>query len=238
MSWNAARVSGRPTIRSGAGWRGSAMSGSGRATSWPPTPSARKKRRIRRQILALPRRSVVLAQDETDLLLFPPLRAGWAPRGEPAKVWLAGGNARRVIFGAMNLGTGTRLLVPRPKGRSADFQAFLAEVRRRYRGWPVALVLDEDPRRTAKASLKASDGIELLWLPKRSPKSNPMDTLWGQAKDVISADKPYGTIEDHVDRFLAYLNGLSGREALHTSGVLSGSFWLRRVLSKKFCGSA
>jgi hypothetical protein len=181
---------------------------------------------------------VVLAQDETDLLLFPPLRAGWAPRGEPAKVWLAGGNARRVIFGTMNLLTGTRLLVPRPKGRSADFQAFLAELRRHYRGWHVALLLDEDPSHTAKASMKASDGITLLWLPKRSPELNPMDTLWGQAKDVISADKQYGTIEDHVARFVSYLEGLSGREALHTSGVLSGNFWLRHVLSKKFCGSA
>src|SRR5437899_5777757 len=104
--------------------------GSGSATTWTRTRSVRKKRRIRRQILALPRRSVVLAEDETDLLLFPPLRAGWAPRGEPAKVWLAGGNARRVVFGAMNLRTGTRLLLPRPKGRSADFQALLAEVRR------------------------------------------------------------------------------------------------------------
>ena len=214
------------------------MSGSGRATSWPLTPSARKKRRIRRQILALPRRGVVLAQDETDLLLFPPLRAGWAPRGEPAKVWLAGGNARRVILGTMNLLTGTRLLVPRPKGRSADFQAFLAELRRRYRGWHVALLLDEDSSHTAKASVKASAWITLLWLPKRSPELNPMDTLWGQAKDVISADKQYGTIDDHMARFVSYLEGLSGRDALHTSGVLSGNFWLRHVLSKKFCGSA
>src|SRR5947209_2089406 len=134
--------------------------------------------------------------------------------------------------------TGTRLFLPRPKGRSVDFQAFLDEVRRHYWGWHVALLLDEDPSHTAKASLKASEGITLLWLPKRSPELNPMDTLWGQAKDVISADKQYGTIEDHMARFLAYLEGLSGREALQTSGVLSDNFWLRRVLSKKFCGSA
>ena len=110
------------------------MSGSDRATISSPIRSARKKRRIRRQIRALPRRSVVLAQDETDLLLFPPLRAGWSKRGEVAKVSLTGRNARRVIFGAMNLGTGTRLFVPRQKGRSVDFQAFLEEVRWYYRG--------------------------------------------------------------------------------------------------------
>jgi DDE superfamily endonuclease len=180
----------------------------------------------------------VLAQDETDLLLFPPLRAGWSKRGEAARVWLSGRNARRVIFGALNLRTGTRLFVPREKGRSADFQAFAKEVRSAYRGWQVALLLDEDPCHTAKASLRAVEGMTLLTLPKRSPKLNPMDTLWGQGKDVISANKQYATVDEQVDRFLGFLRGLSNKEALHLSGVLSGNFWLRGVLSKGFCGFA
>jgi hypothetical protein len=186
----------------------------------------------------LPRRSVVLAEDETDLLLFPPLRAGWSKRGEAARVWLSGRNARRVIFGAMNLRTGTRLFVPRQKGRSADFQAFLEETRWHYRGWHVALLLDEDPSHTAQASRRAAEGMTLLWLPKRAPKLNPMDTLWGQGKDVVSASKQYATIDEQVERFVNHLRGLSNREALHTSGVLSGKFWLNGALSKVACGSA
>jgi hypothetical protein len=159
------------------------------------------------------------------------LRAAWSKRGEVARVWLSGRNARRVIFGAMNLRTGTRILVPRRRGRSGDFQAFLAEVRSHYRGWHVALLLDEDPCHTAKASLRQAEGMTLLWLPKRSPKLNPMDTLWGQAKDVISADEQYTTIEEQVDRFLDYVTSLTNGEALHTSGVLSRKFWLKGVLS-------
>jgi hypothetical protein len=180
----------------------------------------------------------VLAQDETDLMMFPPLRAGWSPRGEPAEVHISGRNARRVIFGAMNLWTGTRLMLPRPKGRAGDFQAFLGQIRRHYWGRHVALLLDEDPSHTAKGSLRAAEGMTLLWLPKRSPELNPMDTLWGQAKDVIAANKQYATIDQQIDRFLGFLDGLSGREALHTSGVLSDDFWLRAILSKKFCGPA
>jgi DDE superfamily endonuclease len=179
----------------------------------------------------LPRRSVVLAEDETDLLLFPPLRAGWSKRGEAAKVWLSGRNARRVIFGVLNLRTGTRLFVPRPKGRSVDFRAFMAEVRSAYRGWHVALLLDEDPCHTAKASRPAVEGMTLLWLPKRAPELNPLDTLGGQGKDVVSADKQYATMEKQVSRFLSHLSGLSNQEALHTSGVLSEKFWLRCTLS-------
>jgi len=183
---------------------------------------------------ALPRRCAVLAQDETDLLLFPPLRARWSKRGEVAEVHLRGRNARRVIFGALNLRTGTRLFVPREKGRSGDFQAFLEHVHCHYRGWPVALLLDEDPCHTAKGSVNWAEtyGMELLWLPKRSPELNPMDTLWGQGKDVISADKQYASIEEQVERFLRFLSSLSNQEALHTSGVLSQNFWLKRALSK------
>jgi hypothetical protein len=176
----------------------------------------------------------VLAQDETDLLLFPALRAGWAKRGAAAEVRLSGRNARRVIFGAMNLRTGTRLLVPREKGRSGDFQVFLEQVHRHYRGWPVALLLDEDPSHTASGSVHWAQtyGLELLWLPKRSPELNPMDTLGGQGKDVLSANKQYATIEEQVERFLRYLGSLSNQEALHTSGVLSNDFWLKHALSK------
>jgi hypothetical protein len=179
-----------------------------------------------------------LAEDETDLLLFPPLRAVWSKRGEVARVWLSGRNARRVIFGAMNLRTGTRLFVPREKGRSGDFRAFLEEVRSHYWGWHVALLLDEDRSHTAQASLRDAEGMTLLWLPKRSPKWNPMDTLWGQGKDVISANKQYATIEEQEDRFLGHLRGLTNQEALHTSGVLSEKFWLRGALSNLFCGVA
>src|SRR5438270_575218 len=81
----------------------------------------------------------------------------------------SGWNAKRVIFGAMNLTTGTRLLLPRPKGRSGDYQAFLAEVRHHYRGWHVAMLLDEAPSHTAKASVRGSEGMTLLWLPNRAP---------------------------------------------------------------------
>ena len=104
----------------------------------------------------------------------------------------------------------------------------------------MALLLDEDPSHTAGGSVELAGwfDIELLWLPKRCPELNPMDALWGQGKDVISANKQYAAIDEQVDRFLRHLRGLSNKQALHLSGVLSGRFWLRGALSKLFCGSA
>src|SRR5438067_8003571 len=100
--------------------------------SCPPTPSRRKKSAIRRRLQSLPPRSAKLAEDETDLRLFPPLRAGWALRGHPAPVPVGGGNAKRVLFGAINLETGRRLMLARRRGRGEDFRAFLEEVHRFY----------------------------------------------------------------------------------------------------------
>ena len=65
----------------------------------------------------MPPRSVKLAEDETDLRLFPPLRAGWARRGEEAPVPISGGNAKRVLFGALNIETGGRLFLACRQGR-------------------------------------------------------------------------------------------------------------------------
>jgi hypothetical protein len=160
---------------------GSATYANARAMCWRRIQSERKKRQIRRAISGLPRRSVLLVEDETDLLLFPPLRATWSPRGQPAQVLLSGWNASRVVFGAMNLVTGHRLFQVRLHQRAEDFQAFLHCMHGHYRGWHVTLLLDGHRSHTAEASRSLADrlGIQLLWLPKRAPELNPMDTLWG-----------------------------------------------------------
>lgn len=164
----------------------------------------------------------------------------WSLRGEPAQVLLSGRNARRVVFGCMNLATGHRLFLVREKQYALDFQAFLREVRRHYGKRRVVLLLDGDRSHTAKASqaLARRLKIRLLWLPIRSPELNPMDTLWGQAKDAICVNTQYVTIDEQTDAFIAHVSGLSNRQALRTSGVLSENFWLKRVVSKNFCGPA
>jgi transposase len=177
----------------------------------------------------LPPRSATLAEDETDLRLFPPLRSGWARRGEEAPVPISGGNAKRVLFGAINIETGRLLLLPRRRQRGVDFEDFLEEVRFYYRGRHVALLLDEDSSHTAGDSRDTAEelGIELLWLPKRSPHLNPMDHLWRHGKAVMSANHQYASIDEQVERFMGYLSNLSRFEALKKAGVFAKDFWLR-----------
>jgi hypothetical protein len=177
----------------------------------------------------LPSRWVKLFEDETDLLLFPPLRGAWGLRGQPLEVPISGRNARRVVFGTISIDTGRRLFLPRKQQRGEDFRAFLPVIASHYRGWHVALVLDEDSSHTAQASqeLAAQLGMKLIWLPKRCPELNGMDHLWGHGKDHMCANKQYETIDGEVNRFIRYLQGLPNREALRQAGILSDDFWLR-----------
>ena len=82
-----------------------------------------------------------LFEDETDLLLFPPLQACWAQRGESAEVPLCGANARRVLFGAVNTRSGTRLFLERKRQRAEDFREFLGFFRFKVRGLGFLTVL-------------------------------------------------------------------------------------------------
>jgi hypothetical protein len=65
-----------------------------------------------------------------------------------------------------------------------------------------------------------------------------MDTLWGQGKDAICGNKQYASIDEQAVHFIHHLTSLSDAQAMKTSGIQSGHFWLRRAPLKKFGGPA
>jgi transposase len=173
--------------------------------------------------------AVLLFMDWTILRMFPPLRCVWAWRGQQADVPVTGENAKRVLFGAINVWTGHRILLRRKQVRQEDFQAFLRELRRRYRDRPIWLLLDRAGCQVAAKSqaLAARLNIELVWLPKQSPQLNGMDHLWKEVKKNVSANRQYRTIDEHVQQAEEWIRNLSPRQALRKAGILSKSFWLR-----------
>ena len=195
----------------------------------PDPDRARKMRDIRKKVAHLDERSVLLFQDETDLLLFPPLRSAWAERGMAAQVPISGWNEKRVVFAAINVCTGHLLSLARPKNRAQDFQFFLRHLQWHYRGWHIVIVLDSGPSHTARSTeiVARALGIDLIFLPYRAPELNPIETLWGKAKDIVCANRQYEDIEDQADQFIAYLLDLSLNEALQKTGLLHPErFWL------------
>ena len=171
----------------------------------------------------------MLAADETILRLFPPLRQAWGVRGEQVCVPITGRNDRRVLFGAVNLRTGHRVLRRGRSMRQGEVHAFLRELRSRYRSrrrlW---LLLDRHGSHDSAATreLAASLRIELLFLPKQCPELNPMDHLWPHAKGVVSANRQYDDIDQQVRAAEAWFLWLSPRDAKRKVGMLSKKFWL------------
>jgi transposase len=171
---------------------------------------------------------VVLVEDETILRLFPPLRMAWAPAGEQASVPITGYNARRVLYGAMNIHTGHRVVYSGRSMRQAEFHVLLKKLKSAYRGRGIWLVLDKHGSHDSIASrrLAAKLGIELLWLPRQSPELNPMDHLWRETKRMVSANWQYDTVDAHAQAAETWIQGLTNQQALRKAGALSKNFWL------------
>ena len=176
---------------------------------------------------------VVLCIDWTLLRLFPPLRATWALKGTQARAPITGANAKRVLFGAINLRTAHRVVLIRRHARQADAQAFLRELRRRYRRanrlW---LLADRASAHTAWSTLAlaARLGIRFLWLPKQTPELSPMDQLWRELKRLIAANRQAPSIEALAGEATGWVLALTPRQARRKAGMDSKRFWLRRLL--------
>ena len=179
---------------------------------------------------------MILFEDETTLRMSPPLRAKWAMAGEQAVVRISGRNARRTLFGAINMGTGRRIVLRRWRARQADFQAFLRVLRECHGTLPIALVLDRSPIHEAIASqaLAAALGIALIWLPKQCPELNAMDQLWKELKRWMAANRQFDDIDEQAEHCERWVLGLSNEDALRKASVLSDGFWLR-LFCKNFC---
>jgi hypothetical protein len=173
-------------------------------------------------------------EDETDLLLFPPLQGGWSPRGQALKVPISGHNARRTLFGTIHLHGGHRLLLAQKRQRAVEFQEFLEVIRWHYRAGHVVMRLDEDSSHTAWETQSLAEDLEMefLSLPHRAPELNGMDQLWRRCKQTLSGTLQYASIDEHTGRFIDYVLRLPTRDALRKAGLLSPNFWLRDYLDQ------
>jgi len=167
--------------------------------------------------------------DETALREFPPLRAGWARRGEQAAVTISGRNARRTVFGALHAASGELVRAVRERGRADDALAFVAALGAVRPGVPKLLVWDNapphHPGRVTEAARLA--GIELAFLPFRAPELMPLEELWRQLKGEVAANRCYPTMEELAARAGAWLDAMTDAERRRRCGLCSSKFdWL------------
>lgn len=175
---------------------------------------------------------MVLFTDWTLLRLFPPLRSRWALAGAQAVVPITGANAKRVLFGALDLRTARRVVMTTRQAGGAAARAFLGELRRRYRrAGTIWLLADRASGHTAKATLALAARLRIafLWLPKQAPELNAMDQLWRELKRLVAANRQAETVDALAAEAAAWTLGLRAREARQKAGMRSKHFWLAKV---------
>jgi len=160
------------------------------------------------------------------------LRRAWSLSGEPAMVAISGQNAKQVLFSAINMHTGHRIVMLYAALKQSGFQEFLHLICRSYSRRPITILLDAASAHTAPASrtLAWMLNIDLIWLPKQCPELNAMDHLFKALKANISANHQYNNIDEHATYAQDYLLKLSNKQARTIAGILSKNFWLKKLL--------
>jgi len=172
--------------------------------------------------------------DETTLREFPPLRAGWARRGEQAAATISGRNSRRVLHGALNIVTGEMVRVVRERNRGADSAALIAALAARtpagksLPGAPWAAWDNAPPHHTRLArETAAAVGIAVLPLPFRAPELMPCEDVWRGMKGVVAANRAYADMDELAVRAVAWLDDHTPADLLRLAGLRSSKFdWL------------
>jgi transposase len=141
------------------------------------------------RLIELPRKAVVLAEDETHLNLLPHVRASWTPRGARPQIPTPGKNRQVTVFGAIEMTTG-RWVYGLGRRRAADFIALLAMLIEAFPAAPViALICDNDSihhARTVIRYLEQHPQLEVLYGARYSPHDNPVERIWAGLKNYVA----------------------------------------------------
>jgi putative transposase len=161
-----------------------------------------KQRQIQRLIARLPLNETVVFQDEVDVHLNPKIGSCWMVRGQQAQVVTPGNNEKRHLAGSLHWRTG-RLLLSTPTRRrdAAQFIAHLNDLRRRLRGYRTIHVVCDNARfhdcRSVRDFLARHPGrIELHYLPKYAPETNPIERVWWHLHETITRNHRCRTIDE------------------------------------------
>src|SRR5437773_340977 len=141
------------------------------------------------RLVELPRRAVVLSEDETHLNLLPHVRASWTLRAARPQVPTPGTNRQVTVFGAVEMTTGAWVY---RLGRrcAADFIALPAQVLRAFPRAPAIVVIcDNDSihhARAVTAYLEKHPRLELLYGARYSPHDNPAERICPALKNYVA----------------------------------------------------
>jgi len=181
-------------------------------------PQAEEKRAKLAQAVADPD-ATVLAEDECDMHLLPVLRAMWQRVGQQLHILTPGQNAKRAVFGALNLRTGEWFYHLTCHKRGIEFIAFLSTLLAAYPLGPIYVIVDNASIHTSRAIqtwLATNSRLQLVYLPTYSGhRLNPVEKVWWALKDYISANRSFKSLAELDQAIRRHFAVLTREAALH-----------------------
>jgi putative transposase len=182
-----------------------------------PDPGAAQKAARLQAALADPH-GTLLAQDECDCHLLPVLRAMWQRRGEQVRIPTPGQNAKRGVFGALDLRSGQWFYQLTEHKRSVEFIAFLTTLLTAYPRGTIYVIVDNASIHTSKAVkawLAAQPRLQLIYLPTYSGHQlNPVEKVWWDLKDCIAANHGFKTLAELDQAIRKYFANMTAQAVL------------------------
>jgi len=162
---------------------------------------AKKLRNIQILLRELPERETALFQDEVDVQLNPKIGSCWMGRGAQTQVVTPGNNVKRHLAGSLAWRTGRLFVSPPGTRRNSElFVQHLDDLRRRLRGYRKIHVICDNAvfhncRRVTEYLGRWSHRMQLHFLPKYSPETNPIERVWWHLHETITRNHRSPTIE-------------------------------------------
>jgi len=164
-----------------------------------PDPQAEAKRARLTEVLG-DAQATLIAEDESDISLLAMIRAMWQRQGEQRRVDTPGKNAKRSVFGALNLRTGQWHYQIQERKRGVEFIAFLSSLLTAYPLTTIYVIVDNASIHTSRAVRRwlAQHGrLQLVYLPTYSGhRLNPVEKVWRVLKDHIAANRSFRSLAE------------------------------------------
>jgi len=153
------------------------------ACPWSKAAKTRRLQALQHLVDTLPRRQVVIYEDEVDIHLNPKIGLDWMVRGQQKEVKTPGQNVKRYLAGALDARTGDLTWVEGERKTSALFIALLDTLLRFHPGAQVIHVILDNYRihdsKITQAALRGYGGrIRLHFLPPYCPSANRIERVW------------------------------------------------------------
>jgi transposase len=182
-----------------------------------PDPHAAEKQAKLAEILG-DSAGTIIAEDEADVHLLAVVRSMWQRLGEQKRIPTPGQNAKRGVFGGLNLRTGEWFYHITARKRGVEFIAFLTTLLTAYPTGRIYVIVDNASIHTSRAVkhwLTVHTRLQLVYLPTYSGhRLNPVEKVWWDLKDDIAANRCFRSLAELEQAIQHYFAAFTQERAL------------------------